>query len=672
MKRVAVVIFVAALMAVSPIAGVAASAGTAGDLSSSLDADTNTSGYEDVRNTHNDNISVWERTPLPLRSDKSVGDTTIRNQQVAINDWEDRETQLWYEKIAVYDNGTTIPLDFEGTHDAPIDQFEDDTASVVVGKLDPDADADDAPSDLPMSVAEFQELFADDGLDELNDNVTFKEINTTGVDDGFSTTFTPDDHEDEFGDGVGQYVVLAAIDADSETAPNIVDEENDALDPQDHAIFVGVEGLLVHETTSSVDVGDAEAGDDVTFQVDANIGEDGEVHHAVALYHEDTFDGATTTLNLTAEPDENFTAEDLIVESEIGEINGVANLDDEAPLLGGLLGNASHSGTVDVRDVLSFLEGEFDQDAPEFVGGEETLDASVVSLADANVTEEITVETFDNWTAGEDEEYQWVHVAATADGETFSTSGDTITIEEDVDPAPGLPPAPPAPPEPGHDFELVETEISAADVAVGEKFEVRATFRNVGDEAGTETIELTRDGEVVAETDVTLEAGEKKTVTFDQSIDEEGQYEYAVNGVTVGTVNVIAPGAEFQTTDASLSDLKITTGDGVDVAATVENVGGSAGTHTAQLVVDGDVVDEVDVTLDAGTSETVAFTHTFEDAGEYDVSVDDAFAGTVTVEDEDDGVAPSTVWIVLLVLLTLAVMGGAAALYTGRIELPQR
>jgi|GEM_PF-4660169 len=90
----------------------------------------------------------------------------------------------------------------------------------------------------------------------------------------------------------------------------------------------------------------------------------------------------------------------------------------------------------------------------------------------------------------------------------------------------------------------------------------------------------------------------------------------------------------FDVTDASVSPTEITAGESVDVTATIENTGGSSGTFTANLTIDGTVVTMQRVQIPAGEQRTVTFTHQFEDAGTYDVGVSGTAADTVTVTEQ--------------------------------------
>ena len=96
------------------------------------------------------------------------------------------------------------------------------------------------------------------------------------------------------------------------------------------------------------------------------------------------------------------------------------------------------------------------------------------------------------------------------------------------------------------------------------------------------------------------------------------------------------PQPDISVVDASVSETTVEEGNSVTVTADAENAGDATGEYTASLEVDSDVEDEETFTVDAGETETVEFTHTFDEAGEFDVTVDGVEAGTVTVEEADE------------------------------------
>jgi len=73
--------------------------------------------------------------------------------------------------------------------------------------------------------------------------------------------------------------------------------------------------------------------------------------------------------------------------------------------------------------------------------------------------------------------------------------------------------------------------------------------------------------------------------------------------------------AEFQVTNLSISPPEVIKGEPSTLTADVENVGGSAGTYTATLAIDGVEVETKEVILAAGAKETVVFTVTRDTCG---------------------------------------------------------
>jgi hypothetical protein len=118
---------------------------------------------------------------------------------------------------------------------------------------------------------------------------------------------------------------------------------------------------------------------------------------------------------------------------------------------------------------------------------------------------------------------------------------------------------------------------------------------------------------------------------------------------------------DIRITEASLAESEISVGDTADVDAVVENVGDDTTTTELDLLVDGEVIDTQEVTLDAGDSRTVRFTRTFDEAGSYDVAVDGVSAGTleVTADEPDEAGGSGLLWgLLVLVLLAIATVGG--------------
>jgi len=155
---------------------------------------------------------------------------------------------------------------------------------------------------------------------------------------------------------------------------------------------------------------------------------------------------------------------------------------------------------------------------------------------------------------------------------------------------------------------------------------------------------------VIAQQDLDLDPGESATVTFediDTSTLDPGEYEHGVfseDDSATGTLTVEerAEPAEFTVSNLDPQDVTVTQGDLITVSAAIENVGGEMGTQTIEFRVDGTVLADQDLDLDAGESVTVGFEDVDTadlDPGEYEhgiFSEDGSATGSLMVEEDDN------------------------------------
>jgi hypothetical protein len=118
--------------------------------------------------------------------------------------------------------------------------------------------------------------------------------------------------------------------------------------------------------------------------------------------------------------------------------------------------------------------------------------------------------------------------------------------------------------------------------------------------------------------------------------------------LTIVAVGACAKPAAFEVTSLNISPSEATVGETVSIAAEVSNIGGSAGTYTAVLTVDGATVETEDVALAGGESQTVTFSLVKDTPGTYQVGIGE-LTSTLTVKQKlvakevelkyDDGLA---------------------------------
>ncbi|MDZ7730424.1 MAG: carboxypeptidase-like regulatory domain-containing protein [Natrialbaceae archaeon] len=100
--------------------------------------------------------------------------------------------------------------------------------------------------------------------------------------------------------------------------------------------------------------------------------------------------------------------------------------------------------------------------------------------------------------------------------------------------------------------------------------------------------------------------------------------------------------AEFVIIDASVSNETVVINETVTIEALIENVGDASGEFTAELEINGSVVDQREISVDDGDTQTVTFTTQFAEVGKYHIAVSGVEAGVVTVI---DGVAVTDAWL---------------------------
>jgi len=182
----------------------------------------------------------------------------------------------------------------------------------------------------------------------------------------------------------------------------------------------------------------------------------------------------------------------------------------------------------------------------------------------------------------------------------------------------------------------VSGDVDRAELTAGETVTATATVTNRKNRSATVRVPFRVDGVTVDERQVRIAARESRTVTFERRFERSGEYALSVGDGGLGTVAVAepeSPSPSFAVTNATLGATEADVGEPVPVTATVANDGEADGTFTAELVVDGTVVDTQRVTVPAGETRTVTFERSFRVERDAGIGVSGSPAGTVTVGD---------------------------------------
>jgi len=586
-KRVILSAVVSVIMITSMIAPVAGTSIAMSSDQTAINEPTTVPAQSSFSDTVevSENLSVWERSATrPATVDRSEGATIV----------DSPTTNLFFstvpesigvstEQEAIFDQGQ-VAFELESGTGAATEQFDGNDFRVLVARFDPDRDVTESFLDAQnASVDDVRDAFEGvDGFDEFENEVENQnEVSFGLVRDFFEGTDEFEQFAEEFAadqdisteraletltsDEFLDFVTFEAVRGDEISAGEASASIN--LDEPGGYVLVGhvggdvlqegaeqpsfndttviaADGITVQETGSTVNVpGEVERGDNVTINADANLDADN-VSHAAVVFDEKTLSQQTTTINVTEEPSTDLRSEDLIIESQVAAIQGVANVRPNTQVSGTALAEERFAGTLDLEDqsssffsVRNALVDGFDirsqaGDAAEFeTTSDTTLNASMTAVGGGGDEAEIDVETLEEWDAGE---YTVVHVATDEDTGEISTVRESVTIVEDigeVDPDP-------------NDVVIDNPAVNETEIEEGDTVQVSADVTNNGTVPITVTATVTIDGTPSTDSaltrDVTVAAGATETVTFDVPRDTAGEFSLGIqfihDGQEIGTV----------------------------------------------------------------------------------------------------------------------------------------
>ncbi|KXA91033.1 hypothetical protein AKJ57_02660 [candidate division MSBL1 archaeon SCGC-AAA259A05] len=169
-------------------------------------------------------------------------------------------------------------------------------------------------------------------------------------------------------------------------------------------------------------------------------------------------------------------------------------------------------------------------------------------------------------------------------------------------------------------FQVEDLSLSSDKISKGDTVTAQVEVTNTGDARGTHTVKLEIEGETL-EKEVTLNAGESRTVSFDIEKQEKGTYNLNIEDLSE-TFEVLEP-AEFEVSDLTVNPDEVGPGESVNVSINLRNVGEVEGTHTVKLKVDGTVENTKIISLAGEESTNVSFTVRKETSGSFTVEIGD-------------------------------------------------
>lgn len=380
-----------------------------------------------------DDVSVWERAPLPFRLDTEDAAKSVQNGVLDVAYTEENTGDLSARKseLAVYSKDTTIDASLDsGVDGAGTTELKNTDTTLVIARMEPSQGNTDSIDTLPTSLGEVKNFF---DTENANQNASFETKDTGIISDAGEL-----DTDIEF-DKSGAYALFL-------TTGDAVSADNGDIEINGDTTIIGMDAAIVEE--ESADVTDKPSsvvdGNTASFTVDTPDTEKTNV--SVALYDTSKWTSSNTVVRITEKINSDLAGEDITIDSSIGEVNGEAELADSYSMFGVDVGPASQAGSFSAGSIIQALTDEADDRTdrsvtePDFDGGSTVLDASMVTKVEQEGEVTVDLQTYENWSTGE---YTWVTVTGGHDAGDIQTATGTLNVKESGDTDPEPDPSPP-------------------------------------------------------------------------------------------------------------------------------------------------------------------------------------------------------------------------------------
>ena len=156
-------------------------------------------------------------------------------------------------------------------------------------------------------------------------------------------------------------------------------------------------------------------------------------------------------------------------------------------------------------------------------------------------------------------------------------------------------------------FEVLSLDITPPKITTGEKATIEVEIRNNDAKDFTYHVPLMVNGVTDDRRSVTLAPGETELLTFILTRSHPGTYSISI-GSWESTLVVEQPlPAEFRLSNLESNPTEVEVGNNIVISAKIANVGGTQGSYTAELKIDGTTIETEQLTISAGTDYTLTF-----------------------------------------------------------------
>ena len=157
------------------------------------------------------------------------------------------------------------------------------------------------------------------------------------------------------------------------------------------------------------------------------------------------------------------------------------------------------------------------------------------------------------------------------------------------------------------DFEVLSLNITPPQITTGEKATIEVKIRNNDAKTINYNVPLMVNGVADDRKSLTLAPGAAESITFMLTKSHAGTYSIAVGNreSTLVVENPLPP--EFRISNLEINPAEVDMGEKVVITARITNAGGTQGSYTAELKVDGVTNQTEELTVPAGTGYTLVF-----------------------------------------------------------------
>ncbi|MGD0353772.1 MAG: hypothetical protein ABSB38_09845 [Dehalococcoidia bacterium] len=181
-------------------------------------------------------------------------------------------------------------------------------------------------------------------------------------------------------------------------------------------------------------------------------------------------------------------------------------------------------------------------------------------------------------------------------------------------------------------YEVLSFNMAPTKVATGEKVTVVAEVRNINSETDTYNIPLMVNGVADSRKSVTLAPGQSELLTFELTRSYAGGYKVSV-GDKESTLTVQKPSPpDFRLSNLAINPDEVDVCQTTVITATLTNIGGSQGSYTAELKIDGVTNQTQKLNVPAGANCMLCFKVSKGLPGTYKVALGD-LSGQFTVKE---------------------------------------